>query len=269
MNFILFSNNKLIASCANVSHHVDTFFVDLEILGKDARQGHTNSLISRHSLCDISLLRPLLDSKLLGVRTNPIHPNIKIEIEECLSRGADVLMLPMFYSADEVKYYLDCVDHRCQVDLLLETPESLRVVDQLPLSSVRFVHFGINDLSLAFKYPNLFYSYFNGLLHDACTCVYESSIPFGIGGIGSPSALPISPELIFSAAINLRASRFILSRNFLSAVLSNSACATTTFLDNENKLYSLYDHLVSSPDNVIDSNIQQLSSLLNNLFPVK
>ena len=47
----------IIANSLDRQESVDTIFVDLEIIGKEKRQGHTSSLISRHTKEDISNMK--------------------------------------------------------------------------------------------------------------------------------------------------------------------------------------------------------------------
>jgi citrate lyase beta subunit len=101
----LFITNKPEMAIFAINQGADRIFVDLEILGKVKRQGHLNTVISRHSPEDISLLRPLLPRGALLVRLNPVNPNTEIEVDDAIQRGAEVLMLPMFRGAEEVRRF--------------------------------------------------------------------------------------------------------------------------------------------------------------------
>lgn len=50
---------------------VDRVFVDLEIIGKLERQGHLDTVISRHSIADIAPIKDCIKSAELLVRSNP------------------------------------------------------------------------------------------------------------------------------------------------------------------------------------------------------
>ena len=89
------TNNHQIAKYAqNVG--VDRIFIDLEYIGKKERQGNLDTVISNHSLEDITTIRKVIDKSKLLVRVNPIHKGSKEEINEAIERGADIIMLPMF-----------------------------------------------------------------------------------------------------------------------------------------------------------------------------
>ena len=69
---------------------VDRVFIDLELLNKEKRQGHLNTVISRHTMEDISEVRRVIDTSELLVRVDPIHEGSKLQIDEVIARGADV-----------------------------------------------------------------------------------------------------------------------------------------------------------------------------------
>src|SRR5690554_916178 len=60
---------------------IDWIFVDLEIKGKEARQGHLDTVISKHSLSDIKPIKNVLTKSKLLVRVNPIDETSKVEID--------------------------------------------------------------------------------------------------------------------------------------------------------------------------------------------
>ena len=107
---------------------VDYIFVDLEINGKYERQGGRNTVISGHTIEDVSKVRPHIDDAKLLVRINPLNSNSSIEIDNVILRGADVVMLPMFHSATELEEVVDLVAGRCRILPLIETPQALHDV---------------------------------------------------------------------------------------------------------------------------------------------
>ena len=222
MKFLYFSNNKEIIKILNPIQDIDTVFVDLEIIGKRKRQANTSSLISNHSYEDISKLKKIVKGTNLGVRINPINTNSKFEINESIKRGAEVIMLPMFKTVDEVLKCIEIIEGRCQIDLLFETPEALENISNFPLNDIRFSHFGINDISLALKYRNMFECFLTGILDEPTKYLTSKGKLFGIGGVGSYNAKPISPKIIMEMHKYYSSSRVILSRNFLNNLDLNS-----------------------------------------------
>ena len=57
MNYFLFNSNIELAKVSDEFSEIDTFFIDLEIIGKEKRQKDRNTLISYHQLNDIDNVR--------------------------------------------------------------------------------------------------------------------------------------------------------------------------------------------------------------------
>ena len=218
MKYICFTNNNLIASSLDCLDSVDTIYIDLEKLNKSERQGHTNSWISNHTYEDILSIRNYVKSSLLGVRIDPVNLNTGKQINRVIKNGADVIMLPMFYSLEEVKKVISIINKRVFLDLLFETPQSLEIIDLIPKNSIRKIHFGINDLSLAFSYSSMFRCLFSDKLEFAASKAYQREFEFGLGGVGPLGSKPINPELLLAKMISLKANRVILSRSFLKEI---------------------------------------------------
>ena len=100
---------------------IDRIMVDLEVVGKYERQGHLDTVISNHSLEDVECIRSVLSTSKLMVRINPINNQSKIEIDGVIKRGANIVMLPMFKTSLEVETFVQLVNGRAKVCLLLET----------------------------------------------------------------------------------------------------------------------------------------------------
>lgn len=222
MKYICFTNNCLIASSLDELKSIDTIFVDLEILGKFDRQGHTSGLISNHTYEDIERLRKCIKSTCLGVRIDPFNSNSEYQINKCIRYGVEVIMLPMFSAVEEVNKVISLIDNRVSLDLLFETPKSLEIIDLIPKESIRKIHFGINDLSLAYSFKSMFDCLFFKGLEDAALKCFKKGFDFGIGGIGALGSKPIQPELILTKLITMKSNRAILSRSFLKKIETNN-----------------------------------------------
>ena len=81
MEFIYITNNPELARYAQDSG-VDRIMVDLEYIGKKERQGHLDTVMSTHSLQDITGVRNVLYNSKLLVRINPIHSGSEKEIND-------------------------------------------------------------------------------------------------------------------------------------------------------------------------------------------
>tara|TARA_A100001388_G_scaffold277650_1_gene270232 strand:- start:3429 stop:4229 length:801 start_codon:yes stop_codon:yes gene_type:complete len=252
MNFFYFSNNEKIVKILDPIEQIDTVFIDLEINGKRSRQPNKNSLISNHKFEDITNVKNNISNTALGVRINPFDINSEYEINECIRRGADIIMLPMFKDEKEVIECLDLIDGRCKLDLLFETPKSLDNISKFPLDKIRFIHFGINDLSIAYNYKNMFECLISGILEKPINYLNSKKITFGIGGIGAYDTKPISPKLIIEMHKYYSSSRIILSRSFLKKLDLNESRKAQ--LSNKNEIKQIIDLIKSiMKRNYIDS----------------
>ena len=129
---------------------VDRIWVDLESRGKIERQGHVNSVKSNHTMADVSSIRAAISKAQLLVRVNPLWECSKAEIDEVISRGADIIMLPMFHTPDDAKQFIDLINGRAKVLLLAETIEAEKNIDAIAsVPGVDEIHIGLNDLHLS------------------------------------------------------------------------------------------------------------------------
>jgi len=194
---------------------VDRIFIDLEINGKQDRQGHLDTVISTHSQeCIKNTKRVLKNSKLL-VRVNPIYENSANEISKSIQNGADIIMLPMFKTVAEVKIFIDYVDKKAKTCLLLETSESLaRIDDILEIDGIDEIHIGLNDLHLALGLDFMFELMGDGLIEYLANKIKAKNIPFGIGGVARMDEGMLMGNIIIKEHIRLGSSMVILSRTF-------------------------------------------------------
>lgn len=194
---------------------VDRVMIDLEINGKVERQGHLNTVISRHSLNDVVTARALLDTSKLMVRVNPVSPGSKAEIDASIVAGAEILMLPMFTTPEEVRTFIELVNGRAGVSLLLETTQALARVDQiLALPGIDEVHVGLNDLHLGLGVDFMFEPLAGGLVEFIARRCAARNIRFGIGGVAALGAGRLPADDILAEHFRLGSSQVILSRAF-------------------------------------------------------
>lgn len=215
MDFLLITNDVKRASIAQGAG-VDYIMVDLEVNGKEARQGHLNTVISRHRMEDVGRIRAVLNTSRLLVRINPLFPASAAEIDQCISLGADVIMLPMFTHAAEVDRFVGLVGGRAQVWLLLETPQALVRADEIvERPGVDAIHVGLNDLHLGMGLNFMFELVSHGLVDWLETRFRKRGVKFGFGGVarlhGSGS---LGAGLVLSEHVRLGSRQVILSRDF-------------------------------------------------------
>ena len=124
---LMYITNSVDVALIAEKYGVDRIWIDLETLGKQERQGHIDSVKLKHSINDIKKISPKLTKSEMLVRVNPINPCSKEEIDKVIEAGADIIMLPMWKSLDDVKNFLTIVDKRVKTTLLLETKEAVEI----------------------------------------------------------------------------------------------------------------------------------------------
>lgn len=199
---------------------IDRIGIDLERLGKLARQAGMGTWVSPHTLDDLERLRPAVTRAQLFARTDPLHDGTPGEVERALAAGADVLMLPMFRGADEVARYVELVGGRARVVGLLETAEAVADVEAVAgVPGLDELHIGINDLALSLGLPNRFWVLLDPAAKRVARAAAAAAVPLGLGGIGrvTDTTLPIPPDLIYAQYARLGATAALISRSFLAA----------------------------------------------------
>lgn len=214
MNFFLITNNPEIAAYA-VNSGVDRIFVDLEKSGKQLRQGGKDTLISDHSLADVARIRACVPQGRLLVRINPLHEGSLREIDEVIGHGADIIMLPMFRSLQEVRQFIEYVAGRAKTNLLLETTAAAASIESwLQVQGIDEVHIGLNDLHLELALDFMFQPVADGTIDRLAASLRAAGIPFGMGGIARMGEGLLPAELVLGEHVRLGSSAAILSRTF-------------------------------------------------------
>jgi HpcH/HpaI aldolase/citrate lyase family len=196
---------------------IERIMVDLERLGKEKRQAGQNLFLSQHREEDIPHLRQLLVSTELLVRINPLYDHSKEEIEKVLAYGADIIMLPMFETATQVNQFIEMVQGRARVSLLLENKIALMNLDSiLKLRGIDEIHIGLNDLRISLGLDVIFEVFCLGILDEISDKIHQAGIRFGVGGVTSPqiTTLPIAPEHIIAEQVRLGSTLALLGRSF-------------------------------------------------------
>ena len=233
-NYLFITNSPEIA--AYVEHcGVTRIFLDLERIGKLERQGHLDTVISQHSISDILPIKSALKSAKLMVRVNPLNDNSQSEIDEVISAGADIIMLPMFQSSIEVAVIGDMINGRVKFIPLIETYNAALEIEKIhDLECVDELHIGLNDLHLDMKLKFMFQLLSEGFVDGI---VSKLKKPFGIGGIARLGEGTIPADYILAEHVRLKSSAVILSRAFHLRSLSLAELCSKIDLKKEiNKL---------------------------------
>ena len=214
LKLMYITNRPEVAHIAELSG-VDRIFVDLETIGKQERQGGMDTVQSHHTLDDVAVVGNSIDRAELLVRSNPIHPGSRAEIDTIVSNGADVIMLPYFKTVNEAAKFIDLVAGRAKTSLLVETAEAVEQIDAiLSLEGIDEIHIGLNDLHLAYGMKFMFELLTDGTVERLGCKILARGIPYGFGGIArlGAGALPSGLRGRFCRVASVTPIRFVIRR---------------------------------------------------------
>lgn len=228
LNLMYITNRTDVAKIAE-SSGVDRIFIDMEYIGKDERQSGMDTVKSHHTVMDLSKIRKAITKSEILVRINPIHERTndyessKVEIEKVIDAGADIIMLPMYKTIDEVENFIKYVNGRAKVMLLAETVEACNLMDSvLKINEIDEMHIGLNDLHLALKKKFMFELLADGTIDHLCSEINKSNKPFGFGGIARIGYGLLPAEYVIGEHYRLHSTRAILSRAFCNVDKMNN-----------------------------------------------
>lgn len=217
---LLTANIKLIKQASLAG--IDRIFLDLEYINKKERQKGRDTVISSNSLEDVSRIRPFVKKGGLLVRINPLHANSKYEIDTAINNGADIIMLPMFYDAEEVKEFISIVNNRAKTCLLIETAQAMVRLDSiLDVSGIDEMYIGLNDLHISLGLDFMFEPLSCGIVDYICDKIRKKGIPYGFGGMGKIGEGLLPAENILAEHYRLGSTSVILSRTFRNETKSS------------------------------------------------
>jgi 2-keto-3-deoxy-L-rhamnonate aldolase RhmA len=244
LKLMYITNNEYVARIAEKSG-VDIIFIDLEINGKHQRQGHLDTVISKHSISDISKVKSVLSKAKLLVRINPIYENSEKEIKDVISNGAEIVMLPFFSTAKEVESFIRFVDGKALTCLLVETPSAVKNIDEiLAVDGIDMIHIGLNDLHLGYGLDFMFELLTNGVVEMLCNKFQQKGITYGFGGIAQIGQGMLPAEYIIAEHYRLGSNMAILARSFCNPSVEIDICKIgDTFRNGIKKIRSLESEL--------------------------
>lgn len=223
LKLMYITNNEQIASVAE-NCGVDRIFIDMEYIGKEERQFGMDTVKSRHTVEDVSKLRDVIKKSELLVRVNPIHSSAYghtdsyDEINRVIDAGADILMLPMYRTVDEVEKFLRIVDGRAKTMLLTETIDACNIMDDvLKIFEVDEIHIGLNDLHLEMCKKFMFELLADGTVDAVCQKINRAGKPYGFGGIARIGYGLLPAEYVIAEHYRIGSTGAILSRSFCNA----------------------------------------------------
>lgn len=214
IKLMLITNNPVFAIHA-YDAGVQRIFVDLEILGKQERQGHLDTVISSHSLEDIKVIRAAVPECELLVRINPLNECSAEEIDQAINNGADLIMLPMFTTLKEVEIIAALIGGRAKFIPLVETASGAGAIqDIVKVVGVDEVYIGLNDLHRDMGMSFMFEPLTDGTVDKLAKVINLAGLPFGFGGVARIGEGLLPAEKLLAEHVRLGSSNVILSRTF-------------------------------------------------------
>lgn len=262
LTLMYITNNPDVARIAQ-AYGVQRIWIDLEVIGKEERQKNMNTVKSNHTIEDVRKIAPMLTTSEMLVRLNPWNRHSVQEINHVIDAGADILMLPMWRTIQEVESFIKAVDGRAKTVLLLETKEAEECLTQvLELQGIDEIHIGLNDLHLSYHLTFMFELLTNGTVERICKKIAAKGLPYGFGGIARLGAGLIPAERIILEHYRLGSTRAILSRTFCDgADASNIDETQQIFEENMKLLREFEDHIAGekSPEKIYSQNQKELA----------
>lgn len=198
---------------------IDRVFYDLEYIGKAERQHGRNTVKSNNSIDNIPVIRKVVTTSELLVRTNPIHAYSQAEVDKAVAYGADVLMLPMVMDHHDVEQYVAMVGGRAKVCIMIETAAAMARLDKiLAVKGVDEIFVGLNDLHITMGLTFMFELLSGGLVEYIAEKCNKAGIPFGFGGIARIGEGDLPSDYILGEHVRLGSQSVILSRTFKGLV---------------------------------------------------
>ncbi|MES3002065.1 MAG: aldolase/citrate lyase family protein [Pseudomonadota bacterium] len=190
-------------------------FVDLERLGKAERQAGRNTFISVHQLDDVARIRDAVRASKLMVRVNPLNADTAAEVDAVIERGADLLMLPMFTSAAQLRQFSLLVAGRVPIVPLLETGAGLAcLADWIATPGLTEAYMGLNDLHISLGHRFMFEPLALGLVDQVAHAARDQGLRFGFGGIARLDEGMLPGRDVLAEHLRLGSRAVILSRTF-------------------------------------------------------
>lgn len=189
--------------------------VDLERLGKAERQAGRNTFISVHEIDDVARIKRVLRRSRLMVRVNPLNPGTAAEVNAVVAAGADLLMLPIFTRAAELREFSSIVAGRLPIVPLLETRGALECLDDwIATPGLWEVFVGLNDLHLSMGHRFMFEPLALGFVDTVAQAAQRQGLRFGFGGIARVDEGLLPGRDVLAEHLRLGSGSVILSRTF-------------------------------------------------------
>ena len=240
LKLMYITNRPEVAQIAE-SAGVDRIFVDMEYIGKAERQGGMDTVQSHHTAEDVGVIKRAVIEAEVVARINPIHEHSEEEIDAVVKNGADIIMLPYFKTADEVRRAIAFTKKRAKIMPLVETPEAVENIDEiLNTDGIDEIYIGLNDLSLGYGKKFMFELLSDGTVERLCMKFKQMGLEYGFGGIASLGQGMLPSEYVIKEHYRLGSTCAIISRSFCNVnKISHMGVISSTFVNGVREIREL------------------------------
>ncbi|MEM1112366.1 MAG: hypothetical protein AAGI11_10705 [Pseudomonadota bacterium] len=211
LELVLFENDAEGARRA-MQAGISAFMVDLELMGKDLRQLGFDTEIRPGQWSDLEAIAAEPGAR-AWCRINSYGEHTPGEVENAVSAGASVVLLPMVRRADEVSAFLGLLNSRCEAAIMVETRECAEIAASLQNLPIDHVFFGLNDFAISRGNSFIFSAVADGEVEAVRRAMPERS--FGFGGLTDlRRGVPIPSARLLEELERLNCSFTFLRRSF-------------------------------------------------------
>jgi len=179
IELVLFENDA-----GNVPSHLDQgvfqFMVDMEVLGKDVRQLGFDTEIRPGTMENIRAISAI-PGTVVWARLNHYGEHTASEVESAILAGANILLLPMVVSFEEVVKFISHINKRCKAGIMIETLQAAAAADQLNSLALDYAFFGLNDFAISRGGGSIFRALVDGTVQNVCNALPD--VRFGVAGL--------------------------------------------------------------------------------------
>jgi hypothetical protein len=200
-----------------IQGHIDSgitsFIVDLEFVGKNMRQLGFDTEIRPGTIDDLRKISSIPNIKVWS-RINQYNDYTPSEVESVIASGAQIILLPMVTTLDEVVSFIELVNNRSEVAIMIETKEGAALAADLRDIPIDYVFFGLNDFAISRGSGSIFNALADGSVEQV-----RQGMPdfrFGFGGLTDlRRGFPIPSSYLLEEMSRLRCNFTFLRRSFM------------------------------------------------------
>ena len=211
LELVIFENDPQIMQKYH-NHGINHCLIDMEVMGKDLRQLGFDTDINPgtyHDLASIAAL-PRVTS---WCRLNQLGSWSEEECEKAIAAGAQILILPMIRQRREVEEFLELINGRTKICIMLETERAVELAEEVHGLPFEYAYFGLHDYNIATGNRFIFKPLLDGTIEKVRRILKDYK--FGFAGLTDiAKGAPIPAIQILKELARLKANFVFLRRSF-------------------------------------------------------